>query len=219
MHPDLVVDIEVERAQNRSYVLADGLKITAAKSNALALYLRYAAQAERQYRRAVEEFDRLKALRGAPQPLDETNPIPPEESQTEAVTAVLTPALSVEPPRGAAFPGGDARIPAGILLLPLSSPISPLTSNPIIATICSVTMFSARNTRKALSELEHMMMGVLWERPSATAEDVRVALAERHPMKESTVRTILKRLEGKATRSIAWKGARTSIRASMRRKM
>ena len=118
MHPDLVVDIEVERAQNRSYVLADGLKITAAKSNALALYLRYAAQAERQYRRAVEEFDRLKALRPAPQPLDETNPIPPEESQTEAVTAVLTPALSVEPPRGAAFPGGDARIPAGILLSP-----------------------------------------------------------------------------------------------------
>lgn len=40
-------------------------------------------------------------------------------------------------------------------------------------------------------------MGVLWERPSATAEDVRVALAERHPMKESTVRTILKRLEEK----------------------
>ena len=40
-------------------------------------------------------------------------------------------------------------------------------------------------------------MEVVWERGSATAEDVRGALAERHPMKESTVRTILKRLEEK----------------------
>src|SRR5437660_821098 len=50
---------------------------------------------------------------------------------------------------------------------------------------------------KKLSELEHLVMDVLWSRPCATAEDVRSALAERHPMKESTVRTILKRLEEK----------------------
>jgi predicted transcriptional regulator len=35
------------------------------------------------------------------------------------------------------------------------------------------------------------------ERKAATGEDVRFALAERHPMKESTVRTILTRLEEK----------------------
>jgi len=40
-------------------------------------------------------------------------------------------------------------------------------------------------------------MEIVWQRGSATAEDVRAALAERHPMKESTVRTILKRLEQK----------------------
>lgn len=40
-------------------------------------------------------------------------------------------------------------------------------------------------------------MGILWDRGSATAEDVRTALAARHPMKESTARTILKRLEEK----------------------
>ena len=40
-------------------------------------------------------------------------------------------------------------------------------------------------------------MAVVWERGSATTEDVRTALAERHPMKESTVRTILSRLEEK----------------------
>jgi predicted transcriptional regulator len=40
-------------------------------------------------------------------------------------------------------------------------------------------------------------MEIVWERKSVTAEEVRAALAERHPMKESTVRTILKRLEEK----------------------
>ena len=50
---------------------------------------------------------------------------------------------------------------------------------------------------KRLSQLEHLVMEVLWSRPAATAEDVRMELASRHPMKESTVRTILKRLEEK----------------------
>jgi hypothetical protein len=35
----------------------------ARQSNSWALFLRYSAQAERHYRRAVEEFERLKALR------------------------------------------------------------------------------------------------------------------------------------------------------------
>ncbi|HWD00100.1 MAG TPA: BlaI/MecI/CopY family transcriptional regulator [Candidatus Sulfopaludibacter sp.] len=58
-------------------------------------------------------------------------------------------------------------------------------------------MFGSRKTRKPLSELEHLVMSVVWARPSVTAEDVRTALAEAHPMKESTVRTILTRLEEK----------------------
>ena len=58
-------------------------------------------------------------------------------------------------------------------------------------------MFSSRKPRRTLSALEHLVMDVVWKRKSATAEDVRVDLAERHPMKESTVRTILKRLEEK----------------------
>ena len=58
-------------------------------------------------------------------------------------------------------------------------------------------MFSSRKPRKPLSNLEHLVMDAVWERKTATAEDVRLALAERHPMKESTVRTILKRLEEK----------------------
>lgn len=58
-------------------------------------------------------------------------------------------------------------------------------------------MFSAKNPRKPLSELEHLVMEMVWQRQSVTAEGVRTALAERHPMKESTVRTVLSRLEEK----------------------
>ena len=65
------------------------------------------------------------------------------------------------------------------------------------ATLCSATMFSATKPPKRLSELEHLVMDVLWARAEGTAEDVREALAKRHPMKDSTSRTILKRLEEK----------------------
>jgi len=40
-------------------------------------------------------------------------------------------------------------------------------------------------------------MDVLWKRSHSTAEDAREALAQSHPMKDSTARTILKRLEEK----------------------
>ena len=58
-------------------------------------------------------------------------------------------------------------------------------------------MVLSRKNRKPLSELEHLVMDAVWARGAATAEDVRATLAERHPMKESTVRTILTRLEAK----------------------
>jgi len=88
-------DIEITRAQNRNYLLGEGFHRMAGKSNAWSLCLRYQAQTERHYRRAVEEFDRLKALRAEipneaiseAQPeqteptctVDETNPSPPED--------------------------------------------------------------------------------------------------------------------------------------------
>ncbi len=40
-------------------------------------------------------------------------------------------------------------------------------------------------------------MDVLWKRSRSTTEDVCEAMAERHPVKDSTARTILKRLEEK----------------------
>ena len=56
-------DILVTRAMNRNYCLADGFENQVRKSNVWPLFIRYQAHAERQYRRALEEFDRLKALR------------------------------------------------------------------------------------------------------------------------------------------------------------
>ncbi len=65
MTPDLVGDgdVEIVRAQNRNFVLATGFDRMAQRSNSWSLLLRYQAQAERHYRRAVEEFERLKSLR------------------------------------------------------------------------------------------------------------------------------------------------------------
>ncbi|MBO0911367.1 MAG: BlaI/MecI/CopY family transcriptional regulator [Acidobacteria bacterium] len=57
------------------------------------------------------------------------------------------------------------------------------------------------NTRqpglKSLGEVEQSVMDYIWSHASTTAEECREALAERHPMKDSTVRTILRRLEEK----------------------
>jgi len=53
---ELTHDIEVTRQQNRNYAIAEGFQRMAKKSNSWALFLRYQVQAERMYRRAVEEF-------------------------------------------------------------------------------------------------------------------------------------------------------------------
>jgi len=59
-------------------------------------------------------------------------------------------------------------------------------------------MSSAKSRpRHALGRVEHLVLDWLWSSGPATAEQVRHALAGRHPMKESTVRTFLRRLEEK----------------------
>jgi hypothetical protein len=71
-------DISITRAQNRNYCLSDGFANQVRKSNVWPLFLRYQAQAERQYRRALEDFERLKALRPE---------LPNEEIPNEPVAA------------------------------------------------------------------------------------------------------------------------------------
>src|SRR4029077_16574460 len=52
-------DIETTRAQNRNYALAEGFHNMAKAANTWSLALRYQAQSERLYRRAVEDLERL----------------------------------------------------------------------------------------------------------------------------------------------------------------
>jgi BlaI family transcriptional regulator, penicillinase repressor len=51
--------------------------------------------------------------------------------------------------------------------------------------------------RKGLSELEHQLMDILWKSGPGTAEQIREALAPRHALKDSTIRTVLGRLREK----------------------
>ena len=55
----------------------------------------------------------------------------------------------------------------------------------------------ARPTKRSMSPLEDTVMRVIWARGPCTAEDVRQALLRKQPMKDSTVRTVLGRLEEK----------------------
>ena len=52
-------------------------------------------------------------------------------------------------------------------------------------------------TRSRLSELEQQIMDVVWGRRSCSAADVAKALEPHRPLKDSTVRTVLTRLEEK----------------------
>lgn len=50
---------------------------------------------------------------------------------------------------------------------------------------------------RTLGELEQQVMDYIWSKGPVTAQDCREALAKRRPMKDSTVRTVLRRLEEK----------------------
>ena len=56
---------------------------------------------------------------------------------------------------------------------------------------------AAKEHRPRLSALESAVMDVVWARGRVTADDVRTALARRQDLKDSTVRTLLRRLEEK----------------------
>jgi hypothetical protein len=78
-------DNEITQAQNRNYLFAEGFHRLNKYSNSFTLFLRYQAQTERLYRRAIEEFNRLKALR------HELPNEPVTDTQPEATETVNTP--------------------------------------------------------------------------------------------------------------------------------
>jgi len=54
-----------------------------------------------------------------------------------------------------------------------------------------------KGNKPRLSALESAVMQVVWSKGRVTADDVRLALVRRQGLKDSTVRTILRRLEEK----------------------
>jgi hypothetical protein len=88
LNADLTGDLEVTRAHNRNFCLAEGFAQRTRNPNSWTFFLRYQTQSERLYRRAVEDFGRVKKLRSElpneplNEPTNEPTPSPePEENK------------------------------------------------------------------------------------------------------------------------------------------
>jgi predicted transcriptional regulator len=66
-----------------------------------------------------------------------------------------------------------------------------------------------------LTELQQAILDVLWEQGPATAEAVRKALKPKHPLTDSSVRTLLRRLEARGYVSHRVEGKVFIYRAEM----
>jgi len=64
--------------------------------------------------------------------------------------------------------------------------------------VFNVRMFNTnRNRQKPLTPLEQFIMDYVWAHPDCTAETCREGVASRRALKDSTIRTILRKLEEK----------------------
>ena len=86
---------EAAPGHNRSYLMAEGFRrLCEEKGNdPWRVFLRYQAQAERNYRRALEEFERLKALRNE---LPNEPIVQPQPEDTESQPGETTPEPSCD---------------------------------------------------------------------------------------------------------------------------
>ena len=84
-----------------AFILADGFQLLARPGNSIPLMLRYQAQLERLYRRAVEEFERVKKLRPelSDEPISEDDePIEPQENTTDSSSQERSPNEPISSP-------------------------------------------------------------------------------------------------------------------------
>jgi len=116
------VAADLGQKQRRNLLLAQGFERSAANSSALALCVRYSAHAERQYRRAVAEFDRLKALR--PEIRNEPNPTPQPRPTARARSAKTSP-IPPEAPQSERYASIFDNLPAGSNFQPRRKPAEP----------------------------------------------------------------------------------------------
>ena len=70
-------------------------------------------------------------------------------------------------------------------------------------------------SRRPLTELQQAILDLIWARGSATSEEVRQALKPRYPLKDSSVRTLLRRLEARGFLSHSVDGKVFVYRATM----
>ena len=104
---------DITRAQNRNYGLGEGFQRFTQRDDTFRLFLRYQAQAERHYRRGIEDLQRLMSMRdqlAVPQPICEQPPADPDP--------VLTP---------------HELSPVQFPLTPPAGPGQPLPSEPTVA--------------------------------------------------------------------------------------
>lgn len=52
-------------------------------------------------------------------------------------------------------------------------------------------------TRRPLTELQQAILDFVWAKKTATSEEIREGLRARYPLKDSSVRTLLRRLEAR----------------------
>jgi predicted transcriptional regulator len=52
-------------------------------------------------------------------------------------------------------------------------------------------------SRRSLTELQQAILDFIWARGSATSEEIRQGLKPRHRLKDSSIRTLLRRLEAR----------------------
>ena len=77
-------------------------------------------------------------------------------------------------------------------------------------------MTRRNSSPRGLTPLQQAILDVLWARGPATADAVREALHPRHPLKDSSVRTMLRRLEGQGYVSHTVDGKIFVYRAALR---
>jgi BlaI family penicillinase repressor len=70
-------------------------------------------------------------------------------------------------------------------------------SRALYATIRSTAMRSDISGESRLGELEHLVMEYVWNNPACSAEECRQAASSKRSLRESTIRTVLTRLEQK----------------------
>jgi len=94
-------DIEITRVQNRNFILSEGFHRSTQKPQTWTLFLRYQAQSERLHRRAIQEFDRLRALRSELEKEEtegiEEIPNEPESNQPDPAPGGRTPSSARDP--------------------------------------------------------------------------------------------------------------------------